>query len=74
MTIDRHRKRKRSDLLTTSDVAEEFGWPVSRAGSLIRNLSQSGKIELHHIEGFKRAFVRWGDLEDLIQKGPPPRT
>jgi hypothetical protein len=71
MTIDRPQKRNRSDLLTTSDVAEEVGWPVSRAGSLIRNLSQSGKIELHHIEG-SDAHSSGGRSEDLIRKGPPP--
>lgn len=63
------RKRKPSDLVTASDVAHELGWPTTRAESLIRNFGRRGELEIVPIPGFRRTFVRWGDIQRILQSG-----
>jgi hypothetical protein len=59
------RRPKKSDLLTSNDVADLFGWPVARARSLINALARDG-MPTYEIEGFRRKLVRRGDLEARI--------
>jgi hypothetical protein len=61
------RRPKKSDLLAASDVADLFGWPVSRASSLIRALARDG-MPTYEIEGYRRKLVRRGDLEARITR------
>jgi hypothetical protein len=59
------RQPQPSDLLAASDIADLFGWPVSRADSLIRALVREG-VPTYRIEGFSRRMVKRGDIEARI--------
>lgn len=63
------RKRKPDDLVTASDVAAELGWPTVRAESLIRKFGRRGDLEIIQIPEFRRTFVRWGQVQKIIQSG-----
>jgi hypothetical protein len=67
--MTRTRKPKPDDLLTARDIADEFGWPVTRAESLVRTLGRRGDVPIRRIEGFRHVFVRRGDLMAQIQSG-----
>lgn len=63
------RKPRPDDLLTASDIADLFGWPIDRAESLLRKIAR-GEGKWIEIDGFRRLFIRRGDLEAKIRRGP----
>jgi hypothetical protein len=67
MSAPKPRKRKPDDLVTASDVAAELGWPTVRAESLIRKFGRRGELEILWIPEFRCQFVRWGQVQKIIQ-------
>jgi predicted transcriptional regulator of viral defense system len=57
--------REAHDLLTAQDIQEQYGLNATVTESLMRNLGKRGLLV--RIEGFRRDFVRRGDLR--IQSG-----
>lgn len=69
MTRTKQRAPQPDDLLTGSDIADLYGWPIDRAEALLRSIARKdGKwVEF---EGFRRLFVRRADLEARMRTGP----
>ncbi len=61
------REPQSSDLLTTSDIADLYGWDVPRADALMRALVADG-VKVVRIAGMRRRFVRRGDIESRMRE------
>jgi hypothetical protein len=64
-----------TDLLTTSDIAAQYGWSSERAESLFRAICRGGQ-QWVYFEGYRRHFIERQSLEAALRRGaghlPPP--
>lgn len=63
--MGRPRKPKPTDLLTARMIADEYGWDIRHAESVVRAIGRQGGLV--RIEGLRRIYIRRGDLETRIQ-------
>jgi hypothetical protein len=64
--MPRERAPRPTDLLTADDIADIYGWPLSRAQNVLRKIARARGGPVRVI-GVRRVFIERRDLEAAVQ-------